>query len=80
MLPNNYISSREPIVEGKQDIFSRNWFRFFEQVARKIGILNGTETTSATAGSAAALPATPAGYFTIIDQQGVARKVPYYNE
>lgn len=83
-MPNNrsntYISSDSPIVEGKDDLFSRTWFRFFALVARKIAILDGTMTTTATAGAAAALPVAPAGYMTIIDISGVARKVPYYNE
>ncbi|HKR62621.1 MAG TPA: hypothetical protein VJZ00_02725 [Thermoanaerobaculia bacterium] len=38
----------------------------------------GTTATSATSGSASALPATPAGY-VIINVNGTTRKVPYYN-
>jgi len=40
--------------------------------------LNGTQPTTATAGTAVALPATPQGYFQIKDSAGVSRKVPYY--
>lgn len=36
-------------------------------------------TTSATAGAATALPATPALYFTVKDQSGNTRKIPAYN-
>lgn len=35
-------------------------------------------TTSATAGGASALPATPAGYLSITLADGTAAKVPYY--
>jgi hypothetical protein len=34
--------------------------------------------TTATAGAAPPLPATPAGYFMIVDHAGITRKVPYY--
>lgn len=37
-----------------------------------------TEDGAAAAGSAAALPATPQGYFTVKDSGGVIRKVPFY--
>lgn len=77
---NSYINSNSPIVEGRPEIFSRVWFRFFDAMAAKMSILAGVFSTSATAGGASALPATPAGYMTIIDGQGVTRKVPYYNE
>lgn len=40
----------------------------------------GTGTaTSATAGSASALPATPAGYLNVTLPSGAQAKVPYYN-
>ncbi len=39
---------------------------------------NGTQPTTAAAGTAVALPATPQGYFQIKDAAGVSRKVPYY--
>ena len=77
---NTYISANDPISDPANDkVFSRSWFRFLDMVAKKVAILNGAQTNSATAGTAAALPALPAGYMTIIDQDGVARKVPYYN-
>jgi len=77
---NTYIAATSPVSDGDNKLFSRTWFRFFDLVARKIKILDGTESTTATIGTAAALPALPAGYMTIIDSTGVARKVPYYNE
>lgn len=40
--------------------------------------LSNTTATSAAAGAATALPATPAGYFQVKDPAGVTRKVPYY--
>lgn len=76
---NETIKPNEPITEGQPYVFSRNWFRFLDLVARKIKILDGSQSNSATAGTAAALPATPAGYLTILDQDGTPRKVPYYN-
>lgn len=36
-------------------------------------------TTSATAGAASALPATPAGYLTITLPNGQPAKIAYYN-
>jgi hypothetical protein len=80
---NNQINASTPVLEmngGKMvNFFTRGWFRFFDQVQTKIRILDGTNTTSANAGAATALPALPAGYMTIIDTTGVERKVPYYN-
>jgi hypothetical protein len=40
---------------------------------------SGLSTTSATAGAASALPATPTGYFTVQDSGGTSRKIPYYS-
>ena len=77
---NSYVSAKDPVLEGKPEVFARSWFRFFALVASKVKMLDATESTSATAGTAGALPATPAGYLTIIDSTGVARKVAYYNE
>lgn len=76
---NTYISAADPVSEGDQKVFSRTWFRFLSVVAKKVAMWDGTQTNNATAGTAAPLPALPAGYMTIIDQDGVARKVPYYN-
>jgi hypothetical protein len=76
------ISANTPVLEGKDNLesrFSRAWYGFFVTVLRKVKILNGDSTLSATAGTAAALPALPAGYMTITDLNGTARKVPYYN-
>lgn len=39
----------------------------------------GAQATVGAAGGASALPATPAGYFRVLDNQGVVRIVPYYN-
>jgi hypothetical protein len=82
-MPNNetpYITSREPIADGSKVVFSRTWFRFFDYISKKIKMFDGTQTTSATAGTNGAPPAQVAGYFTIIDSNGTPRKVPYYNE
>lgn len=37
-----------------------------------------TSSTTATAG-AQTLPANPVGFFNVVDANGVARKIPYYN-
>lgn len=79
---SNQISANTPVLEEDKkmlNFFTRGWYRFFDMVQTKVRILDGTLTTSATAGTAAALPALPAGYMTIIDTTGVERKVPYYN-
>lgn len=39
----------------------------------------GAQATVGAAGGASALPATPAGYFRVLDNQGVVRVIPYYN-
>lgn len=49
------------------------------QVLQKAFVQFGGTTTSATAGAASALPATPAGYVTITLPNGTVGKVPYYN-
>ena len=36
-------------------------------------------TTSATAGAASALPATPAGYLTVVLADGTPAKIAFYN-
>ena len=36
-------------------------------------------TTVGAAGSASALPATPAGYIPILDYAGLVKLIPYYN-
>jgi len=42
--------------------------------------ITSSSATTATAGSASALPATPAGYFTMLNPTtGNPVKVPYYN-
>ena len=81
-MPNNdsYVNANNPITEAGTEVFSRTWFRFFDGVGSRIKILTGVFTASATAGTASALPPTPAGYMTIVDNNGVNRKVPYYNE
>lgn len=38
----------------------------------------GAQATVGAAGGASALPATPAGYFRVLDNQGVVRLIPYY--
>lgn len=76
---NTYISAQDPIIDGDTKLVSRNWFRFFEMLARKIKLWDGPDATTATTGSAGVLPAQPAGYFIITDSNGEVRKVPYYN-
>lgn len=76
------VSASTPVLEGADSAdtrFTRAWYGFFTGVLRKVRMLDGTSTTSAVAGTASALPALPAGYMTINDLNGVARKVPYYN-
>jgi hypothetical protein len=41
--------------------------------------LTQQQTTVGTAGGASALPATPTGYYRILDFTGTLRLVPYYN-
>lgn len=50
-----------------------------ERTARNLeGNITGTATTTApSAGGAAALPATPAGY-VMVNVNGVSRQIPYY--
>lgn len=80
-MPNNNttINSRDPIAD-QSGIVTRNWYNFFSVLQKVAKIVNGDSSTSATAGAASPLPATPAGYMTINDLDGVPRKVPYYNE
>lgn len=74
-----YISAENPMEDqDRPNFFSRSWFRFFDMVAKKVRMLDGTVSATATAGTAT-LPAKPAGFMTINDSNGVARKVPYYN-
>ena len=43
-------------------------------------LFNGTaQSTVGAAGGASALPATPAGYIRILDNQGAVKVIPYYN-
>jgi hypothetical protein len=79
---NLNISANTPALDGVDNIdsrFARSWYGFFVTLAQKVRILDGGESTSATAGVASALPVTPAGYLTIIDSTGADKKVPYYN-
>ena len=82
-MPNSnlYVSAETPVLQGDdtRKLFSRDWFRFFTDMATKVKMLNGDSSTSATSGTASPLPATPAGYMMINDLDGIPRKVPYYN-
>lgn len=76
------ISASTPVLEGPAQVttrFSRDWYNVFAAMVRKLRILDGASTTSATAGTASALPGLPAGYMTINDLTGTPRKVPYYD-
>ena len=44
-----------------------------------MALANTGNATSANAGTASALPATPAGYFLLLGPAGTVVKVPYYN-
>lgn len=48
------------------------------QVLQKAFIQFGGSTTSATAGTASALPAAPAGYVSIVLPDGTTGKIAYY--
>lgn len=79
---NLNISANSPVLEGADQVssrFARSWYQFFAVVLRKIRILDGATSTSATAGAADPLPALPAGYMTIHELDGTPRKVPYYD-
>jgi len=79
-MPNStYISANDPVIENNDSKFTRSWFRFFDTVSKKVSMLDGTQSTSATTGAASALPILPAGYMTIIGIDGNEYKVPYYN-
>lgn len=47
-------------------------------VATTLAVTSATTSTSATTGAATALPALPAGYWSV-DVNGATKKVPYYN-
>jgi hypothetical protein len=49
------------------------------QTLQKAFIQFGGKTTTATAGVASALPATPAGYIGVVLPDGTIGKVPFYN-
>lgn len=49
------------------------------QALRAAFLTFGGKTTSATAGAASALPATPAGYTIVTFPDGSVGKVPFYN-
>ena len=72
-----YISYLTPLTMASKDKITTEWFRFFGKIVDRVKILTGTSTNSAVAGTAAALPALPAGYMTVI-LDGVEYKVPYY--
>lgn len=71
------ISARTPVVDPDTGMINRDWFRFFELMGRKAQVVDGDITLAAVAGTAAALPALPAGYMTI-NLAGANYKVPYY--
>lgn len=49
------------------------------QALQKAFIQFGGKTTSATGGSASALPAAPAGYVSMTLPDGTVGKIPFYN-
>lgn len=64
--------ARVPIgdADGTPVLVAREWLNFLTNA-------NAETSTSATAGAASALPATPAGYLTI-SINGRQFKLPYY--
>ena len=70
------MTARTAMVDAK-GMVSRPWFMFFDNIRTKVNILTSRITTSATAGAATALPATPEGYITI-KLDGEDYKVPFY--
>ncbi len=76
MPDNAYINTRTPMVDQK-GMIAQVWYRFIDKIREKANIIDGTSSNSAIAGTAAALPATPEGYMTII-LDGTEYKVPYY--
>jgi hypothetical protein len=75
-------SANSSVLDGVEQIpsrFTRSWYQFFVAVTRKVKMLDGSTSTSATAGAASPLPGLPAGYMTINELDGTPRKVAYYN-
>lgn len=80
-MPNNQlsISANTPVIAGTTNKFDRNWYNFFVLVLARVRMLAGTTSSTATAGAAAALPATPEGYLDFVHPTtGEAIKVAYY--
>jgi hypothetical protein len=73
-----------PIGSSMQDLVSvqGNGVRYLGLLVNAVKaafIQFGGKTTSATAGAASALPATPAGYVSFTLPDGTIGKFPYYN-
>lgn len=73
------------IKQGATDLSNPDHARFFEvskfgspRATGGLGSLFGTVTTTATAGTASALPSPPAGYTTVVIG-GISYKIPLYN-
>lgn len=74
------ITPRTRITEPKTGIIEGALFRFLSTTADKANFIGqGQVTTVGAAGPAAALPATPAGYQTVV-VNGTEYVVPYYNK
>lgn len=63
-----------PMVDPKTGLPNPDWYKFLERLP-----IAGEVATSATAGAADALPATPSGYHTQIIN-GAPKKVAHYDE
>lgn len=61
-----------PIV-GPNGLITKDWYRFFSELS-----LTGAVDTSATGGSATALPAQPVGYHTQIIS-GSPKRIAHYD-
>jgi hypothetical protein len=73
------ISPNEQAVDVKTGVLQSSMFRFLQFVANKAQFIGQGRTTSAVAGTASALPATPAGYQVVI-VGGNEYVVPYYEK
>lgn len=75
-MSDNHINTRTPITTDGSTV-NRIWFLFFDAIKRKTDMFTGKVSSTATAGAAPALPATPEGYI-VINIEGTDYKVPYY--
>ncbi len=80
----NYAGANDPSAQGLRDLNTTQqsgvrYLGLIIQALQKAFIQFGGKTTSATAGAASALPATPAGYVAMTLPDGTVEKIPFYN-